>query len=98
MNSEFITNGVNSYKTLMPKLPNSAFELLSVLSGFDLNGLKGQKFDDVLNIYDAILERNDIDQLINRVKKSFVLTHGKMKFLNLIMKATGTPATPIPGT
>jgi len=96
VNSDFIKNGVDSFETLMLKLPNRAFELLAVLSDIELNVLKSQKFDDLLNIYDAILEENDIDKLIKRVKKSFVLTQGKMKFLNLVKKATGTPETPTP--
>ncbi|WHX60501.1 hypothetical protein [Peribacillus frigoritolerans] len=49
-------------------------------------------------MYDGILEGNDIDRLINRVKKSFVLTQGKMKFLNLIKNTKGILVTPIPGT
>lgn len=96
VNSDFIKNGVNSFETLMLKLPSRAFELLAVLSDVELNVLKAQKFDDLLNIYDAILEENDIDKLIKRVKKSFVLTQGKMKFLNLVKKVTGTPETPTP--
>ncbi|MCK1982232.1 MULTISPECIES: hypothetical protein [Peribacillus] len=96
VNSQFITNGVNSFETILIKLPNRAFELLSVLSGVEVNVIKEQKFDDILNIYDAILEENDVDKLIKRVKKSFVLTQGKMKFLNLVKKVTGTPETPTP--
>ncbi|MGE7650475.1 hypothetical protein ACQKM1_22270 [Peribacillus frigoritolerans] len=92
--SEMVKNGVNAFETLAFKLPERAFELLSVLSGVELDVLKAQEFEDMLNVYDVILEENDIDRLINRVKKSFDLTKGKLKFLNLAKKATGTPEAP----
>lgn len=93
INAEILTNAVNSFETLFITMPGRAYELLSVLSGVDIQTLKSQKFEDALNIYDAVIEENDVERLINRVKKSLALTQGKMKFLQLVKRATKQPLT-----
>lgn len=87
-NADLLANAVNSFETLFITMPGRAYELLAVLSGVDIQTLKSQKFEDALNIYDAVLEENDIERLINRIKKSLALTQGKMKFLQLAKRAT----------
>lgn len=86
--AEFILKAVNSFETLLIRLPEQAYKLLSILSGIELHLLKKQKLIDVLDIYDAILEENDIERLVNRIKKSLVLTGAKIKFKALVQKAT----------
>ncbi|POD46289.1 hypothetical protein BKM15_25960 [Pseudomonas syringae pv. syringae] len=93
LNTDLLLNAVNSFETLFVKMPSRAYELLSALSDVDVHTLKSQKFEDTLNIYDAILMENDVERLVNRIKKSLALTQGKMKFLNLVKKATGQPVT-----
>ncbi len=86
--TEFILKAVNSFETLLIRLPEQAYKLLSILSGIELSLLKKQKLMDVMDIYDAILEENDIERLITRIKKSLVLTGAKLKFKELVQKAT----------
>lgn len=88
MDTQFILKAVNSFETLLIRLPEQAYKLLSILSGIELSVLKKQKLIDVLDIYDAILEENDIERLINRIKKSLALTGAKLKFKALVQKAT----------
>jgi hypothetical protein len=90
--ADFIMKIVNSFETLAIRMPKQAFKLLSVLSGVELSLLLQQKFIDVLDIYDAVVEENDIERLVNRVKKSLSVTMAKTKFLNLTRKATAPMA------
>jgi hypothetical protein len=85
---EFVMQILNSFDTLAIKAPKQAFKLLSVLSGIELPLLQQQKFFDVLDIYDAILEENDIERLVTRIKKSLSVTLAKAKFLGIARKAT----------
>ncbi|WP_445506791.1 hypothetical protein [Niallia sp. 03190] len=87
MDASFVLKAVNSFQTLAIKMPEKAFKLISVLSGIDLEVLKKQKFIDVMDIYDAIIEENDIEKLVNRIKKSLALTVTRMKFKELVTKA-----------
>jgi hypothetical protein len=88
MDKNVLAKAVNSFETIAIHMPQQAFKLLSVLSDIDLDLLRKQKFKDVLDIYDAVLEENDIEVLIARLKKSLALTAAKFKFKNLVQKAT----------
>lgn len=88
MNTDILMNAVNSFESLFIMMPGRAYELLAVLCDVDVDVLKSQKVEDLFNFYDAVLEQNDIERLISRVKKSLALTQTKMKFLNMIKKAT----------
>jgi hypothetical protein len=88
LDNDFVLKLANSFETLAVRMPQQAFKLLSVLSGVELDILRQQKFIDVLDIYDAILEENDLERLISRVKKSLALTGAKLKFQSLIKRAT----------
>jgi hypothetical protein len=90
--AEFIMKIVNSFETLAIRMPKQAFKLLSVLTGIELGLLQQQKIIDVFDIYDAVVEENDIERLVNRVKKSLSVTMAKTKFLNLARKATAPVA------
>jgi hypothetical protein len=88
LDNDFVLKLANSFETLAVRMPQQAFKLLSVLSGVELDILRQQKFIDVLDIYDAILEEKDLERLISRVKKSLALTGAKLKFQSLIKRAT----------
>jgi hypothetical protein len=88
MDKDFLMNLVQSFESLSVLMPAKAREILSVLSDIDSELIKEQKMSAVLDIYDAILEENDIEKLISRVKKSLALTKTKMSFQNLIQKVT----------
>lgn len=88
MDMQFVQKAIGSFDTLAVKMPAQAFKLLSVLSGVDIEILRQQKVSDVFDIFDAVIEENDIERLINRAKKSLVATVAKAKFLQLARKAT----------
>lgn len=88
MDTDFMLKAINSFETLLIRLPEQAYKLLSILSGIELSVLQAQKLIDVMDIYDAILEENDIEKLVKRVKKSLVLTGAKLKFKEMVQKAT----------
>lgn len=88
MDMEFVQKAIGSFETLAVKMPAQAFKLLSVLSGIDIEILRKQKVLDVMDIFDAVVEENDLERLINRVKKSLVGTVAKVKLLQLARKVT----------
>jgi predicted component of type VI protein secretion system len=88
LDMQFVMKAVNSFESLAVKMPEQAYKLLSVLSGIELATIKKQKLLDALDIYDAIIEENDIERLVKRIKKSLGVTVAKVKFLNLVKKAT----------
>jgi len=87
LNSRILLNAVNSFESLFVSLPEHAFILLSAISQINVDELKSQEFLDLLDIYDAVIEVNDTEKIISRVKKSLALTRAKTKFLNLARTA-----------
>lgn len=86
----FIGQLLGAFDTLLLNIPDKAFELLGVLSGINKEVLLQQKAEDVFDIYDAILEVNDIEKLISRAKKSLAVTKSTINFKNLITRKQGT--------
>lgn len=82
----FASHLIGSLDVLLIEVPEKAFELLSVLSGIEYDIFMQQKPEEVFDIYDAILEVNDIERLITRAKKSLALTKAQKIFMNLIPK------------
>lgn len=91
---DVITKAIASFDMLAVELPDQAFKLLSILSGVELYVMEKQKLKDVMDIYDAVLEENDMDDLINRAKKSLALTQTKFKFKNFMEKVKTTTEKP----
>ncbi|WP_144559553.1 hypothetical protein [Shouchella miscanthi] len=79
---------VSSFETLTVKLPEKAFELLAVLSDIDLETLRAQKVLDVFDIFEAVVEENDIEKLVKRAKKSLGVAKKAFKFLKKEKKET----------
>lgn len=73
---------------LLVHLPKQAKELVYVVTGVDRDLLGQQDFDTVLDVYDAMLEVNNVEKLYNRIKKSSNVTKKAVGFLNLRRKAT----------
>lgn len=69
-----------SFEILLVKMPSHAFKILSILAELDVQTLKNQDFFAILDIYDAVIEENDMERLIERLKKSIALTQAKVKF------------------
>lgn len=85
---EFLIKGVNAFMQLVERLPDQAIQLLSTLSGIDKHTLENQEIETVLDIVDAVIQVNDVELLIARIKKSFGLTANKLKFLNFKKEVT----------
>lgn len=82
--AEFMGKLVLAFQTLAVEVPEKAIELLGQLSGIDVDVLMDQDFDVVLNVYDAVIEVNNVPELIERVKKSSELTKSAMKLKQLV--------------
>ncbi|MBP3950341.1 hypothetical protein [Bacillus suaedae] len=82
VDKKFLSNLINSFEPLLVHMPDKAIKLLSILSGISLQVLKKQKLFVVLDIYEAVIEENDLERLVNRIKKSLVATRTKMAFMN----------------
>jgi hypothetical protein len=78
----FMTGLASAFDKLIETLPDRAFNLLSILSGIDAETLEKTYFDELFDVYDAIMEENDIKKIVDRVKQSFFAT--KDQWGNLI--------------
>ncbi|WP_342512791.1 hypothetical protein MKY34_19620 [Sporosarcina sp. FSL K6-1522] len=87
--ARFLSHAVGAFEVLLINIPHKAFELLSATSGIKLETLMSQKVNDVFDIYDAVIEVNDLEKLIGRAKKSLAVTKAKMSFMKIAKKATG---------
>lgn len=79
-------NLMGALDVLLMEIPDKVIELLAVLSGVEHDTLLDQKAEDVFDIYDAVIQVNDIEKLINRAKKSSALTKAQTKVMNLFPK------------
>lgn len=83
LDAKFLRHAVGAFEVLLINVPEKAYELLAAMSGIKLETLKEQKVMDVFEIYDAILEENDIEKLVTRGKKSLAATKVKMNFMKV---------------
>lgn len=81
---------IGAMDVLLEEVPDKAFELLAVLSDVDIDVFMQQKFEDAFDIYDAIIQVNDIDKLVNRAKKSLALTKAQVKVMSIFQKKEQT--------
>lgn len=88
LDKDFMSKAMGAFNFLAVKLPDRLMEILAVLSGIEQRIIENQKMAKVMDVYDAIIEANDIEALVNRLKKSFGATVAAMKFLNLKQKVT----------
>jgi hypothetical protein len=86
--TDFILKAIGAFEQVAVILPDHAIALLATLSGIDKAKLEEQDLEVVLDIMDAVLVVNDIEALIQRVKKSFGQTIGKLKFLQVRKEVT----------
>ena len=89
--SKVIDNAVGSFETIFIMVPEKAFELLAALSGLSADDLQNEDIENIMNIFDAVVEVNDIEKLVNRLKKSLEKTKARMTFLQARRKATNSP-------
>ncbi|AUO14800.1 hypothetical protein [Priestia megaterium] len=85
---EFAGKLTSSFETLAYKLPDKAFELLAILSDIEKPVLGKQDFFTVMDVYEAVIAENDIQKLVDRVKKSSELTKQAFKLKALVTDVT----------
>lgn len=91
---KLLQNAVGAMDVLLIEVPEKAFELLAILADIEVETLMKQKPDEVFDIYDAIIQVNDIEKLIKRAKKSLALTKAQEKVMNLFPKPKQTEQNP----
>jgi hypothetical protein len=84
----FIKGMMDSFQVLLTKLPSEAIRLITALSDIERDLLEDQEMETVLNVYDAVLEVNNIEEIWERLKKSFNTTKRAMAFMNKVKTAT----------
>lgn len=76
----FMGAALKGFEAVLANLPEKAFELISVTSGIDQKLLGQQKIMTLFAVYDAIIEVNDVREIVERAKKSLDVTSQKMNF------------------
>lgn len=82
----FINGIAGAFDQMVQTMPERAEHLISIASGIDVATLRKAYGEEILDVYDAIIEQNDIVRLVNRVKKSFL--HTKNQWQGIVQKAT----------
>ncbi|WP_068672277.1 hypothetical protein [Oceanobacillus sp. Castelsardo] len=90
LDQNFIQKLIGAMDVLLAEIPEKAFELLAILSDVEYEVFMQQKPDDVFDIYDAVIQVNDIEKLIKRAKKSLALTKSQVKVINLFNRGNQT--------
>lgn len=78
MKDERFVNGIaGAFDKLLETVPERAFNILAITSGIDREILESTYFEELFDVYDAVMEENDIMKIVDRVKKSFFGTKEK---------------------
>lgn len=72
----FVNTMAGALEMLLDKMPERAFSLLASLSEIDEDVLMNTYFEELFDVYDAVMAENDIPKLVERLKKSFSGTKG----------------------
>lgn len=83
-NKMFMENVIGAFKILFDKLPEQAFELVSIISGIDEEVLDEQEYNVLFDILEAIIEANDVQTIVQRLKDLFFTTRNKWGGLKAI--------------
>lgn len=67
---DFINDILGSLEILLSDAPETLTELIATASNIDSNVVKSQDLYVFLDIFDAVVEVNDINKLVERLKKS----------------------------
>lgn len=77
-----------AFEMLMIEIPDHALHLLATLSGIKYEDLMAQKLEDAFDIYDGVIQVNDLEKLVARAKKSLAVTKSRTAFLQKTRTAT----------
>jgi hypothetical protein len=75
----FVNTMAGALELLLDTMPERVFRLLALLSEIDEETLKNTYFEELFDVYDAVMAENDISKIVDRVKKSFSGTKDNWK-------------------
>jgi hypothetical protein len=75
----FVNTMAGALELLLDTMPDRAFRLLALLSEIDQEVLQNTYFEELFDVYDAVMAENDISRIVDRVKKSFSGTKDNWK-------------------
>lgn len=78
---KFAESIVGSFRVLLARLPDHAMELLAAVAKIDVELMLDQEIEVGFDVLDAVLEVNDIKEIIERGKQSFRVGKGAVAFL-----------------
>lgn len=89
--AQFVKDSAGSIGLLLEVAPESALELISILSDVHPDQLKLQEMDTFFDVVDAIAEVNDLAKVVERVKKSTKSFQKSLKWGEKVTQATLSP-------
>lgn len=92
---KFYKNAGQSIALLLDILPDKAMTIISTLAQIDLVQLSLQETDVLFDVIDAVVEVNDFQKVLDRVKKSMKLFTSKVTFNQVANQATASTVAPI---
>ncbi|QFG05693.1 tail assembly chaperone [Bacillus phage 035JT001] len=69
--NQFIVKMVESFETIAIQLPQEAIGLIATISGIEKDVLEQQELAKAFEVFEAVLEVNDIEELVATIKKVF---------------------------
>lgn len=91
LSARFIQDAAGSIGLLLEVAPESALELISILSEVHPEQLKLQEMDTFFDVVDAIAEVNDLAKVVERVKKSTKSFQKSLKWGEKVTQSTLSP-------
>lgn len=91
LSAQFVKDSAGSIGLLLEVAPESALELISILSDVHPEQLKLQEMDTFFDVVDAIAEVNDLAKVVERVKKSTKSFQKSLKWGEKVTQATLSP-------
>lgn len=88
LDEQFFVKLLGGLEFIAGVLPNRFIEIIATISDIEKEILQKQKLLKVMDVYDAVIEANDIELLVERVKKSMRVTMIKMKLMGKVKQAT----------
>lgn len=79
--NRFMAGLYSSFRTLLAVLPDLTMELIAVMANIDKDLMLDQEPAEGFDILDAVLEVNDIEELVVRGKQSFKLIQSAFDFM-----------------
>lgn len=80
----FVKNVLGAFDVLLRKIPDEIIELMSIVSGVDEEVIDDQEYDVLFDVLEAIIEENDIKNMIDRAKSAFFTARNKWGGLKAI--------------